>query len=98
MAEPITTSGEQRMKRMIKPQPTLAPPPKRRVRPAYSLKAEMDNVMIDLETLGRRAGCVVLSIGAVGFDGKTLGAEFYTVLNVRNQLDHGLHQDDDTLA
>ena len=28
----------------------------------------MQDIMIDLETLGTRAGCIVLSISAVSFD------------------------------
>ena len=37
----------------------------------------MIHVMCDLETLGRRPGCKLLSIGAVVFGPKGLGAEFY---------------------
>jgi len=58
----------------------------------------MDNVMIDLETLGRRAGCAILSIGAVAFDpvsGK-LGPELYVVVDRESQAN--LHTDPDTLA
>lgn len=57
----------------------------------------MDNVMIDLETLGRRAGCAILSIGAVAFDpvsGK-LGPELYVVVDRPSQV--GLHTDPETL-
>jgi len=50
----------------------------------------MENVMVDLETLGTRPGCAILSIGAVRFGAsklsdesgsRGLGAEFYTVVN-----------------
>lgn len=43
------------------------------------------NIMIDLETLGLRAGCRVLSIGAVEFSAEGLGREFYTVLDADDQ-------------
>jgi hypothetical protein len=60
----------------------------------------MDNVMIDLETLGRRAGCAILSIGAVAFDptsGK-LGPEFYVVVDAMDQVaECGLHTDQSTI-
>jgi hypothetical protein len=58
----------------------------------------MSDVMIDLETLGRRPGCVVLSIGAVEFGPAGLGREFYIVLDIFGQKSLGLHEDPDTLA
>jgi len=59
----------------------------------------MEHVMIDLETLGRRAGCSILSIGAVAFDPKTkeLGAEFYVVVNRLSCFKLGLHEDPETV-
>ena len=56
--------------------------------------------MIDLETLGTRAGCVILSIGGVMFDemlGRT-GKEFYTVLSLESNKQAGLTEDPETLA
>lgn len=47
----------------------------------------MKHIMMDLETLGTKPGCVVLSIGAVAFDpyaGK-LGEEFYRKLAWKDQ-------------
>lgn len=59
----------------------------------------MEHVMIDLETLGRRAGCSILSIGAVAFDPvKGLGEELYIVVNRDSCKTAGLHEDPDTLA
>lgn len=59
----------------------------------------MEHVMIDLETLGRRAGCSILSIGAVAFDPKLgLGQEMYCVVNRTSCSLVGLHEDPDTLA
>lgn len=53
-------------------------------------KERMKHIMVDLETLGRAAGCVVLSIGAVKFSPEGIGEEFYEVLNVDDQLQLGL--------
>lgn len=60
----------------------------------------MAMVMFDLETLGTRAGCAILSIGAVEFDPASgrLGAEFYTVINRRSCVARGLVEDPSTLA
>lgn len=58
----------------------------------------MKDCMLDLETLGRRAGCIVLSIGAVMFDDEagTLGPEFYTEINQQSCLSRGLYVDHET--
>lgn len=61
----------------------------------------MKDCMVDLETLGRRPGCVVLSAGAVMFCPETykLSDEaFYAVVNRRSCLAAGLTEDPDTLA
>lgn len=57
----------------------------------------MEHVMKDLETMGTRAGCAVVSIGAVMFNPKTgeLGAEFYGVA-VADQGVYGLFQEPGT--
>jgi exodeoxyribonuclease VIII len=54
--------------------------------------------MVDLETLGQRPGCVILSIGAVQFDPKTgkLGKKFYKVVRTQSCLDAGLAIDEAT--
>jgi hypothetical protein len=56
------------------------------------------NTMVDLETLGRRAGCSILSIGAVHFDEHGVEDEFYIVVNKASCTGAGLHVDPDTLA
>jgi exodeoxyribonuclease VIII len=63
-----------------------------------------ENVMVDLETVGKRAGCGVLSIGAVAFDPKTLrpgeaalGPEFYQVVRLGSCEALGLHSDPSTM-
>lgn len=54
------------------------------------------HVMLDLETLGRRPGCPVISIGAVEMTPVGLGEEFYRNLAVEEQVAHGLKIDPDT--
>lgn len=48
----------------------------------------MQNIMVDIETLGTNADAVVLSIGAVFFDTTTkeLGPKFIMNLKIENQL------------
>lgn len=55
------------------------------------------HTMVDLETLGRRAGCVILSIGAVHFDEYGVEDELYIVVNKKSCTEAGLHIDQDTL-
>lgn len=58
----------------------------------------MNDVMVDLETLGRRAGCAILSIGAVEFDASGLGREFYCVVSRKSQKEFRiLHEDPETV-
>ena len=57
----------------------------------------MNNMMIDLETLGTAPGSVILSIGAVLFDANGIGNEFYCVVSKDSCLMHGLTIDQSTL-
>jgi hypothetical protein len=58
----------------------------------------VNNVMLDLETLGTQPGSVVLSIGAVAFDpDEGIGASFYTVISVEDSLRLRLTIDASTL-
>jgi len=58
----------------------------------------MEHAMVDLETLGQRPGCSILSIGAVAFDQRRgLGTEFYVVVNRESCKVAGLHEDESTL-
>lgn len=52
----------------------------------------MNNVMLDIETLGTEPGCVILSIAAVQFNENTgeTGASFYEKIDLKNSLDLGL--------
>jgi len=58
----------------------------------------MDHVMLDLETFGTKAGCVLRSIGAVFFDPThgVYGEEFYTNYTYEDQVAAGAHIDPDT--
>ena len=56
------------------------------------------DVMLDLETLGTKRGCVVLSIGMVAFGPSGLGPEWYDVPDTQEQIDAGLHEDPDTVT
>jgi hypothetical protein len=60
----------------------------------------MKDLMLDLETWGKRYGCAVRSIGAVQFDrwGAGLGREFYVNVEDQSCLDAGLRHDPDTEA
>lgn len=55
----------------------------------------MIDIMLDLETLGRRPGCRVLSIGAVVFSPTGLAEEFYCALKTDEQTT--LHEDLETV-
>lgn len=51
----------------------------------------MQNLMLDIESLGTKPGCVVLSIGAVEFDEKEgLGKEFEVNIDVEDSVKSGL--------
>ena len=58
------------------------------------------HVSLDLETLGTRPGCAILSIGAIAFNPSTntLGPMFYEVVNRASCREIGLHEDQGTLA
>lgn len=58
-----------------------------------------DHVMVDLETLGREPGSVIVSIGAVKFEltAETPGDRFYTPIIIQSCLDVGLTVEGATL-
>lgn len=60
----------------------------------------MTNVMLDLETLGKSAGCAILSIGTTVFDprGDGHGDKFYLNVDRNDCLRHGLTSDPSTVA
>lgn len=56
-----------------------------------------ERVMVDIETLGRDAGCVILSVGAVRFSEDGIEQSYYESVN-RESCEHaGLETDDETL-
>lgn len=61
---------------------------------------EFKHLMIDIETLGTKPGCVILSIGAVAFNldtGRT-GPEFYDIISLESSVDAGFTIDPKTLV
>lgn len=64
-----------------------------------SAKPVCREVMIDIETLGKRRGCAILSIGAVAFDFEhgEYGEEFYIHVQPGSNVDHGLDVDVETV-
>lgn len=54
-------------------------------------------VMLDLETLGTRAGCVILAIGAVTFGNGVIGREFYRRVDAASCVRAGLTIDVETM-
>lgn len=59
----------------------------------------MNNIMIDLETMGTGQNSLVIAIGAVFFDPDTgdLGEEFYTNIDWQSGIDAGLEINADTV-
>lgn len=59
-----------------------------------------DKIMVDLETVGTRAGCGILSIGAVAYDTEAgvLGKEFYQVVDIQSCYDARLFSEYETLT
>lgn len=57
----------------------------------------MNDIMVDLETLGQSAGCIILSIGAVEFGPKGLGKEYYAVVSTADCKKAGLFTDPGTV-
>lgn len=57
------------------------------------------DLMMDLETLGTKSDCPVISLGAVFFDieKKLLGPSFYLPMDIQEQLDVGRKVDADTI-
>jgi 3' exoribonuclease, RNase T-like len=56
------------------------------------------HIMLDLETLGTKPGCQVLSVGAVEFGPSGPGKTFYAVFEVETQRAAGLVADASTVA
>lgn len=73
----------------------------------FDLTDDHDHVMVDVETMGRKPGCAVLSIGAVRFNTrepdlvKRMRVEkrhrFYAAINNLDSSNHGFSSDPDTM-
>ena len=59
----------------------------------------LEDVMVDIETLGTTPGCVTLSIGAVAFNpqGSETGAEFYANIDAVDATNRGFFTDQNTV-
>lgn len=59
----------------------------------------LGHLMLDLETMGKRSGCAIVSIGAVEFDINTgeTGKEFYVHVDLQSCLDVGLFVEASTI-
>lgn len=59
----------------------------------------MNNLMIDLETMGNKPNAPIISIGAVFFDPSTgeLGPEFYRVVSLKSAIAGGAVPDPETI-
>jgi len=59
----------------------------------------MNNLMIDLETMGTGPNSLVIAIGAVFFEPETgeLGEEFYINIDWQSGIDAGLEMNADTV-
>ena len=57
------------------------------------------HLMVDLETMGKKPGAPIVSVGAIFFDpasGKT-GAEYYQVINLESSMSFGARPDASTI-
>ncbi|WP_194442379.1 3'-5' exonuclease [Pseudoalteromonas simplex] len=55
------------------------------------MNTELNDVMLDLETIGQQSNAVIVSIGAVFFNPLTgnIGAEFYQVIDIEDAMKYG---------
>lgn len=60
---------------------------------------DINNVMVDIETLGTQLDSVVLSIGATAFSTKynSIGPMYYQVININSCLNLGMVKDPETV-
>ena len=54
-------------------------------------------IMLNLETLGTRPGCVITSVGAVAFNTKSILYEFYERVDIKNSAEMGFHMEAPTV-
>jgi len=58
----------------------------------------VENVMIDLETLGTSGDCVIMSIGACGYNKDGYLMQFYQDVSIADCLEYGLQVDASTIT
>ena len=57
----------------------------------------MNNIMLDLETMGNSPGSAIIAIGAVRFDSTGIDESFYEIVDLKSSVDAGLSMDPDTV-
>jgi hypothetical protein len=57
----------------------------------------MSNIMVDLETMGTGSSSAIIAIGAVQFDSKGLGKEFYAIVDIETSVKCGMEIDPSTI-
>ncbi len=57
----------------------------------------MNNIMLDLETMGTGANSAIIAIGAVRFDKDGIKAKFCATINLQSSIDFGLEIDANTV-
>lgn len=57
----------------------------------------MNNIMVDLETMGNTKQAAIIAIGAVKFDREGLGETFYRKVSLQSSVEAGLEMDPSTV-
>lgn len=58
-----------------------------------------NNCMLDIESVGTKPGCAIVSLGAVSFNEHAVtNNKFYTVFSIKSQLPHDLRMNPETLS
>ena len=57
----------------------------------------MNNIMIDIETMGNGSHAAIISIGAIYFDATGTGRSFYKKVSLESSVSAGLEMDADTV-
>jgi len=57
----------------------------------------MNNIMLDLETMGNSSNAAIIAIGAVSFNSSEITESFYEVVDLKSSVDAGLTMDADTV-
>lgn len=57
----------------------------------------MNNIMLDLETMGNGNNAAIIAIGAVKFDAKGINERWYEVVSLQSSINVGLEVDSSTI-